>query len=112
MRSIWLTSFLLATACGSADSGDPEPTTSELAGEQGVDAPKDSDPIPAPADPPSCFAAPCNPTPPPKLHDCDVRKITCQTFAPVVCPDGTVATVVDSCYGECVPKDQCAPSDP
>jgi hypothetical protein len=148
MRAIWITSFLLlGTACGSADSTDPAPTTDELAGEQGVDAPKDSGPTPVPMDPPpaappseppatgnpvpsptdpgagvgggssgppSCFAAPCNPTPPTppaKLHDCDVRKITCQTFAPVVCPDGKVPTVVDSCYGECVTKDQCAPID-
>jgi len=141
MRAIWITSFLLlSTACGSADSGDPAPTTNELAGEQSVDTPKDQGPAPVPMDPqpatppseppttgnpapvpvepgggpggepgaPACFAAPCPPTPP-KLHDCDVRKITCQTFAPVVCPDGTVPTVVDSCYGECVPKDQCAP---
>ena len=43
--------------------------------------------------------------------DCDLRKITCQTFAPVVCPDGKVPSVVDSCYGECVANDQCAPID-
>ncbi|MDQ2642679.1 MAG: hypothetical protein M3020_02605 [Myxococcota bacterium] len=146
MRAIWITSFLLlATACGSADSEGPAPTTNELAGEPGLaDAPKDLGPTPVPMDPPpaappaapsstgspapapsdpgagtggessvppTCFAPPCNPTPPPKLHDCDVRKITCQTFAPVVCPEGTVPTVVDSCYGECVAKDQCAPID-
>jgi hypothetical protein len=44
-------------------------------------------------------------------YDCDTSKITCQTFAPVVCPDGQVPTVVDECYGECVPKDKCAAVD-
>ena len=55
----------------------------------------------------------CGPAEPtePAGYDCDTSKITCQTFAPVICPDGQVPTVVDQCYGECVPKDKCAPVD-
>jgi hypothetical protein len=42
-------------------------------------------------------------------YDCDTSKITCQTFAPVTCPDGQVPTVVDGCYGDCVDPAECAP---
>ena len=52
----------------------------------------------------------CGPTEP-AGYDCDTSKITCQTFAPVICPDGQVPTVVNQCYGECVPKEKCAPVD-
>jgi hypothetical protein len=45
----------------------------------------------------------------PAGYDCDISKITCQTFAPVICPDGQVPTVENQCYGKCVPKDECAP---
>jgi len=47
--------------------------------------------------------------------DCDTSKVTCQTFAPVTCPDGKVPSVVNRCYGECVDKASCnsvSPVDP
>jgi hypothetical protein len=47
--------------------------------------------------------------PQPGTYDCDVSKVTCQTFAPVVCPDGQVPTYLDGCYGPCVDKAECAP---
>jgi hypothetical protein len=61
------------------------------------------------ADDPCRFQDPdCTNTPGP-ARDCDTSKVTCETFAPVTCPDGQVPTVVNRCYGECVPKEQCAP---
>lgn len=45
-------------------------------------------------------------------YDCDARKITCQTLIAVTCPAGQQPTVVNHCYGACVPKEQCAPNDP
>jgi hypothetical protein len=44
-----------------------------------------------------------------KNYDCDPRHIECQTFAPVTCPEGQLPSVVNACYGGCVPKEQCAP---
>ncbi|MFZ5895413.1 MAG: hypothetical protein ACOY0T_30435 [Myxococcota bacterium] len=40
--------------------------------------------------------------------DCDTSKVTCQTFAPVTCPDGQVPSVQDQCYGPCVSRADCA----
>lgn len=40
--------------------------------------------------------------------DCDVSKVTCQTFVPVVCPSGQVPTVSGSCFGPCVERASCA----
>lgn len=41
--------------------------------------------------------------------NCDLRTITCQTFAPVTCPAGQVPTAVNNCYGPCVAESECAP---
>jgi hypothetical protein len=63
-----------------------------------------------PADDPCIFQDPdCTTDPPPGTYDCDLSKITCQTFAPVICPDGQVSSVIDSCYGPCVDPSECAP---
>ncbi len=40
--------------------------------------------------------------------DCDISKVTCQTFAPVECPDAQVPSVMGSCYGACVSLSSCA----
>jgi hypothetical protein len=41
--------------------------------------------------------------------DCDTRKVTCQTFAAVTCPEGQVPSVMNQCYGPCVDRAACAP---
>ena len=43
------------------------------------------------------------------LYNCDVSKVTCQTFAAVQCPPGNVPTEANLCYGPCVPRNQCLP---
>jgi len=54
-----------------------------------------------------CAEIPSEPAP---AHvDCDQRKITCQTFAPVICPEGEVPSVINNCYGPCVKQDRCEP---
>jgi hypothetical protein len=47
----------------------------------------------------------------PKTVSCDTRKIACRMVTPT-CPAGQVPSVVDSCYGECVPIERCGCSGP
>lgn len=118
----------MLAACGGAGSSDSLPSSVPLEdatpdpGEQPA-APLDG-PAPIPSDaspPPAAPILPGEPHPnveepknPTEKYDCDTRKITCQTFAPVVCPEGTVPTVLEGCYGKCVPKSECAtePKEP
>lgn len=66
----------------------------------------------APDDPcqfqdPDCVTVPPEP---PGGYDCDASHIVCMTFAAVApCPEGQAYSVVDGCYGKCVPLADCAP---
>jgi hypothetical protein len=40
---------------------------------------------------------------------CDSRMVLCEMFMAVECPAGEVPSVVDGCYGPCVPQSDCAP---
>jgi hypothetical protein len=42
---------------------------------------------------------------------CDPRRVLCRSLPPP-CSTGEVPRVVGSCYGECVPIDACACSEP
>lgn len=37
---------------------------------------------------------------------CDRRNVACRRAEPI-CPEGQVAEIIDQCFGECVPIDQC-----
>ena len=41
-----------------------------------------------------------------ETYDCDPSSITCKS-APPLCPPGMTASVVDGCWGRCVPLDAC-----
>jgi hypothetical protein len=43
-------------------------------------------------------------------YDCDVSQVLCRRAVPE-CADGEVPTVLGSCYGPCVPADQCKPAE-
>jgi hypothetical protein len=40
------------------------------------------------------------------VTSCDPREVRCRRAEPV-CPEGQVPEIIDSCYGECVPIDEC-----
>jgi hypothetical protein len=42
---------------------------------------------------------------------CDPRMLRCRRAAPT-CREGTVPEIIDGCYGECVPIDQCVCDSP
>jgi len=42
-------------------------------------------------------------------YDCDVSQVLCRKA--VQCDEGKVPTVLGSCYGPCVPADQCKPAE-
>jgi hypothetical protein len=65
--------MLMVATCGGSHSSDSEPELDELQATHVCG-------IPDPA---------CGPTEP-AGDDCDTSKITCQTFAPILCPDGQV----------------------
>ena len=61
-----------------------------------------------------CFAEPCEAVPvcvpdEPGPFDCDPSRVLCD-MAPPACEPGYVPSVVGSCFGPCVPADQCSPS--
>jgi hypothetical protein len=43
--------------------------------------------------------------------DCDARKVLCKSLPPM-CPTGRVSSVFGTCWGPCVPIDQCACAGP
>jgi hypothetical protein len=45
-----------------------------------------------------------------KATSCDRRVLLCKRAEPL-CPEGQVVTIVGSCFGDCVPIDQCACSE-
>lgn len=45
--------------------------------------------------------------PPPAATSCDPKQLRCRRAAPV-CPEGEVPSVSGTCYGACVPLEQCA----
>ncbi|HKO91036.1 MAG TPA: hypothetical protein VJU61_07790 [Polyangiaceae bacterium] len=90
---------------GSADATDPAaPVACTLISEvaDGVCGRPDSDPCRA--QDPDCSAGASS-----EGYDCDVSQVLCRKA--VQCADGEVPTVLGSCYGPCVPADQCKPVD-
>jgi hypothetical protein len=51
----------------------------------------------------------CGAVPETQGYDCDVSQVLCRRA--VQCDEGTVPTVLGSCYGPCVPADQCTPAE-
>jgi hypothetical protein len=47
---------------------------------------------------------------PAKLANCDQRDVLCKRATPK-CPAGTLPSVVGTCYGDCVPAEQCGCSE-
>lgn len=45
--------------------------------------------------------------PPPAAASCDPKQLRCRRAAPV-CPEGDVPSISGTCYGPCVPLEQCA----
>jgi len=135
----WLA--LLAAGCGAAESDSPEledtsasATQAELRGDESSGDTDDAGGGNASSDPDAPVACtlilevadgvcgrpdsdPCRSQDPDcsagasgEGYDCDVSQVLCRRAVPE-CAEGEAPTVLGSCYGPCVPADQCQPAE-
>lgn len=104
-----LSCALLIAGCTKSSPGgvtqqapNPLPPAGEVAPPAAAELPATEPPATAPAGDAGAKADPAGP-----LADCDQSKIRCRRMPPQ-CPEGQVASVSGSCFGECVAVERCA----